>query len=184
MLAGKSPSDWNVVVTCQQGGQRAVRRALHPLVRLRRAGFRNVLVGRVDDVHAFLTGVAELLERRPSLAASLGKILPVERTFAIDVPRFQEQLAEEAAAFVERLAGLSFHVRVERRGHKGVINTQATELALGESLYGALQARGCTPTVTFIDPDMVVAVELIGDVAGLELLTRATRQRFPFVRIS
>ena len=184
MLEGKSPSDWNVVVTCQQGGQRAVRRALHPLVRLRRAGFRNVLVGRVDDVHAFLTGVAELLERRPSLAASLGKILPVERTFAIDVPRFQEQLAEEAAAFVERLAGLSFHVRVERRGHKGVINTQATELALGESLYGALQARGCTPTVTFTDPDVVVAVELIGDVAGLELLTRATRQRFPFVRIS
>ena len=184
MTEGDLPSNWNIVVTCQQGGQRAVRRALHPLVRLRRAGFRNVLVGRVDDVQAFLTGVAELLEHRPGLRASLGKVLPVERTFVVDVPRFQEQLAEEAAALVDRLVGLSFHVRVERRGHKGIINTQATELALGESLYGALTARGCNPTVTFTDPDVVVAVELIGEVAGVELLTRATRQQFPFVRVN
>ena len=184
MTEADSPFDWNVVVTCQQGGQRAVRRILHPLVRLRRAGFRNVLVGRVGDVEVFLSGVAELLERRPSLGAALGKVFPVERTFLVDVPRFSEQLAEEAAALVDRLVGLSFHVRVERRGHKGIINTQATELALGESLYGALVARGCKPTVTFGDPDVVVAVELIGEVAGLQLLTRATRQRFPFVRIT
>ena len=175
--------DWNVVVTCRQGGQRAVRRALHPLVRLRRSGFRNVLVGRVGDVDAFLAGVAGLLERRRSLESALGKLLPIEHTFAVDVERFHDQLVAEAASLVDRLVGRSFHVRLERRGHKGVINTHAAELALGEALYGALEARGTKPTVTFSDPDVVVAVELIGDVAGFDLVTRETRQRFPFVRV-
>ena len=183
MMEGESLPDWNIVVTSRQGGQRAVRRALHPLVRLRRAGFRNVLIGRVDDVDTFLASVAELLEQRRSLASALGKILPVEHLFLIDVPRFHEQLAEEAAPLVERLVGQSFHVRVERRGHKGVINTHAAELALGEALYGALEARGAKPTVTFSDPDVVVAVEVMGDVAGIELLTREMRQRFPFVYV-
>jgi tRNA(Ser,Leu) C12 N-acetylase TAN1 len=182
-MEADSPTDWNVVVTCRQGGQRVVRRALHPFVRLRRAGFRNVLVGHVDDVDALLAAVAELLERRRSLHSSLGKLLPVERTFAVDVPSFHEQLAAAAPDLVERLLGHSFHVRIERRGHKGVINTHAAELALGEALYGALEARGGKPTVTFSDPDVVVAVEIIGDVAGLGLVTRALRQQYPFVRV-
>jgi tRNA(Ser,Leu) C12 N-acetylase TAN1 len=185
MTAGDSPTmlHWNVVLTCRPGGQRAVRRSLHPLARLRRSGFRNVLTGRVDDIDAFLSSVAELLERRRSLQSGLGKLHPVERTFAVDVATFHEQLATEAAVLVERMLGCSFHVRVERRGHKGVINTQDTEKALGDSLYAALEARGHTPVITFKDPDVVVAVEVIGDVAGLGLVTRELRQRFPFVRI-
>jgi len=176
-------SGWNIVVTCKQGGQRAVRRALHPFMRLRPSGFRNVLVGRVDNVEAFLAAVAELLERRPSLQNALGKILPIAHSFVVDLPRFHEQLIAAGAGLVERLVGRSFHVRVERRGHKGVINTQAAEQALGEALYSALAGRGEKPTVTFTDPDVVVAVELIGDTAGLELVTRDLRERFPFVRI-
>ena len=183
MTATDSPTDWNIVVTCQQGGQRAVRRALHPLVRLRRSGFRNVLVGRVDDVEAFLAAVAELLERRRSLGAALGKVRVIEHTFAVDVERFHEQLAAAAAALIDQLVGQSFHVRVERRGHKGVINTQSTEKALGDFLYGELESRGHAPTVTFTDPDVVVAVELIGDVAGIGLVPRERCQRFPFARV-
>jgi tRNA(Ser,Leu) C12 N-acetylase TAN1 len=183
MTSSERPTHWNIVVTCKQGGQRAVRRALHPLIRLRSSGFRNVLVGRVDDVDGFLVAVAEVLARRPRLESALGKLLPVERTFLVDVPRFHEQLAAEAAGLVERLVGQSFHVRVERRGHKGVINTHAAEQALGEALYSDLQARGHKPTVTFTDPDVVVAVELIGEVAGLELVTRDMRERFSFVRV-
>jgi len=183
MIAADSLPDWNIVVTSRPGGQRAVRRALHPFVRLRRAGFRNVLIGRVGDIATFLAEVAELLEQRRSVASALGKIMPVGHIFAIDVSRFHDQLAEETAPLVEQLIGRSFHVRVERRGHKGVINTHAAELALGEALYGALEARGAKPTVTFSDPDVVVAVEVVGNLAGIELLTRELRQRFPFVRV-
>lgn len=178
-----SGSEWNVIVTCRQGGQRPVRRALHPLIHLRRSGFRNVLIGRVADVDALLLGVAAQLERRTRLAGALGKLRLVEHTFTIDPGCFEQQLGTEATVLIEKLMGRSFHVRVERRGHKGVINTQVTEKALGDSLYAGLQARGYTPTITFSDPDVVVAVEILGEVAGLGVVTREQRQQFSFVRI-
>ena len=37
--------------------------------------------------------------------------------------------------------------------------------------------------VDFRDPDVVFAVERIGDRGGIGLLTRELRERFPFVRI-
>jgi tRNA(Ser,Leu) C12 N-acetylase TAN1 len=175
--------DWNVLVTSRDRGEREVLRALAPLVKLRRSGFRNVLLGRVDDPEAFLAAVEVQRERQPFLESSLARILPIERTFAVEVPRFEETLRAEAAPFIDRLAGRSFHVRVERRGHKGLIHSQAAEQALSAHLYETLEARGAAPVVDFEDPDAVVAVELVGDVAGIALVTRELRRRFTFVRI-
>jgi tRNA(Ser,Leu) C12 N-acetylase TAN1 len=176
---------WNVVVTARQGfgAQRALRAALSPLVQLGRSGFRNVSVGHVDDPDAFLAAVAQLRLARPALDRWLGKIIAVERTFAVDPATFQARLQEEVGPFVDRLVGRSFHVRVERRGHKGVIDTHVCEQALGAFLWAALEARGARPVVEFHDPDVVVVVELVGDTAGLALVTRELRTRLPFVNI-
>jgi protease I len=76
-----------------------------------------------------------------------------------------------------------FHVRAERRGHRGVIDSHACERALGAFLWEGLEARGGRPQVHFHDPDVVLAVEVVGDTAGLGLVTRELRARFPFVRI-
>jgi pyruvate/2-oxoglutarate/acetoin dehydrogenase E1 component len=46
-----------------------------------------------------------------------------------------------------------------------------------------LEARGETPLVAFDDADVVVVVELVGDVGGIALVTRELRQRYPFVRV-
>jgi len=170
---------WNLIVTSRESGQRRLRRALRPIVRLQGSGFRNVFVARVDDVEGCLMAVAELCERRPRLDSWLGRILPIERTFAVDPGAFDAQLRVEAVPFVDRLAGRGFHVRVERRGHKGVINTHASE-----HFYDTLNARGQAATVQFADPDVVLAVEVLGDTAGLGLVTRALRERFPFVKIN
>jgi tRNA(Ser,Leu) C12 N-acetylase TAN1 len=176
---------WNVVVTARQGlgAQRALRAALSSLVQLRRSGFRNVSVGHVDDPDAFLVAVAQRRLTHPTLDRRLGKIITVERTFAVDPATFQARLQEEVAPFVDRLVGRSFHVRVERRGHKGVIDTHACEQGLGAFLSAALEARGARPVVAFHDPDVVVVVELVGDTAGVALVTRELRARFPFVKI-
>jgi tRNA(Ser,Leu) C12 N-acetylase TAN1 len=64
-----------------------------------------------------------------------------------------------------------------------MINTHTCETALGDALYAALEARGTHPVVAFHDPDVVIAVEVIGDVAGIGVVTRALRERFPFVKI-
>ena len=174
---------WNVLVTAREGVQRHLRPALRPLVRLRSSGFRNVFVGQVDDPEGLLSGIAGLRERRPSIDRLLGKVLPIERTFVVDRERFQGQLREEATPFLDRLQGRSFHVRVERRGHKGVINTHASELALGEYLYNCLQQRNLEPVVAFHDPEVVIAIEVIGMDCGIAVITRDLRQRFPFVKI-
>lgn len=175
--------EWNFVVTAREGGQRHLRRALRSVIRLRTSGFRNVFLAQVDDVEKALGEVADLLARRPAVNAWLGKILPVERVFPTNPERFPAQLAEQAAPLLDRLQGRSFHVRVERRGHKGVINTHACEQALGDFLYTALEQRDQHPAVVFQDPDVVVAVEVIGWESGMAVITRDLRERFPFVKI-
>jgi tRNA(Ser,Leu) C12 N-acetylase TAN1 len=176
---------WNVVVTARQepGAPRALRDALSRLVRLWGSGFRNVLVGHVDDPGAFLAAVEQRRLARPTLDRWLGKIIAIERTFAVDPATFQTRLAAEAAPFVDRLVERTFHVRVERRGHKGAIDTHACEQALGAVLWAALEARGAHPVVEFRDPDVVLVVEVVGDTAGLGLVTRELRARFPFVKV-
>jgi tRNA(Ser,Leu) C12 N-acetylase TAN1 len=175
--------DWNVLVTSREGELRSLRRMLAPLARLRGTGFRNVLTARVDDLTAFLTGVAELRERQILQEHQLGRVLPIERTFRVAVDDFDAQLRAETAYLLPRLANRRFHVRLERRGHKGIIDTAASEHALGEHLYHELEARGELAGVDFRDPDVVVVVELVGDVGGIGLITRELHQQFPFVKI-
>ena len=177
------PVAWNLVVTSQHGFQRRLRRALVPLVRLRRTVFRNVLVGWAEDPAALCEAVASLLEQRPHVGRWLGKILPLARTFVVDADAFDAQVRHEAEPLLDALAGGTFHVRIERRGHKGVINTQASERALGEYVYETLRARGAQPVVRFRDPDAVLAVEVLGEVGGIGVVTRGVRTRFPFVKI-
>jgi tRNA(Ser,Leu) C12 N-acetylase TAN1 len=177
------PLEWNVIVTAREGHQRRLRRALFPLVRLRRCGFRNVLVGQVESTDALLGAMAERIALRPELQDWLGKVMPIERSFAMEVARFDEQLRAEAAPLVDRLAGRTYHVRVERRGHKGTINSHACERALGDFLFAELETRGAHPVVAFRDPDVVIAIEAVGNRAGIALVTRELRARYPFVRI-
>jgi tRNA(Ser,Leu) C12 N-acetylase TAN1 len=174
---------WNVLVTAREGTPRQLRGALSRLVRLARSGFRNVFLAHVDDPDAFLAAVAELRAARPMLDGWLGKIVPVERTFPVEPAAFQARLEAEATHFLDRLAGRSFHVRIERRGHKGHIDTHACEQALGAHLWEALERRGAHPVIDFEDPDVVLAVELVGDTAGMALVTRERRTRFPFVKV-
>ena len=175
---------WNLVVTAQEGGGKRLRRALRPLVELEWSPFRNVAFAWVPDRDAFLDAVAALKVAQPRLDEWLGKIVPIEATFVLDVPRVLTQLEELVIPWLPRLAGASFHVRVVRRGHKGVLDSHATEQALGGRIVELLEARGTAGRVDFRDPDLIVHVELVGDVGGVALVPRALRERYPFVRVT
>jgi tRNA(Ser,Leu) C12 N-acetylase TAN1 len=175
--------DWNLVVTAHGGRRHDLIHALRSIVKLTRAGYSEVLIGRTPDVDACLAGIATRAETDAVFATEvLARVVPVARTFAL-AAEIEPQLVAETATLLDALAGNSFHVRVERRGHRRLVQSDQLERRLGTALVDALGARGETPRVTFDDPDLIVAVELIGDAGGIGLVPRTWRRRHRFVRL-
>src|SRR3989442_1471564 len=164
-------ASWNVLATSLEGRRDALLMALRRLGKFRRGGYRNVVVRAVESVDELLPPPA------------LARVVPIEATVRFEAPTAVETLAAAAEPFVDRLAGGSFFVRLERRGLKGRLHTPTVERALGDHVWRALEARGHTPRVAFKDPDAVLVIETIGDEAGLGVLTRALRAQHPFVKI-
>lgn len=176
-------ADWNLVVTAYGGRRHDLVHALRPIVRLKRAGYAEVTVGRVDDLEATLAAIAARADADPVFAGEImARVVPVSRTFAL-ADEVEAQLVAETAAFGATVGEQSFHVRVERRGRKRELPSNELERRLGGALVDAIQATGATPRVTFADPDVIVAVELIGEYGGIGLVPRAWRAAYRFVRL-
>lgn len=150
----------------------------------RGGGYRNVAIGRVADVPAFLDAWREAMAADPILAAAVGRVLPILRTFPVDQADPAASLLAAVEPLAPAIAGRSFYVRIERRGLRGMLNSSDVERTLGAVLWGRLEAAGHVPRVTFDDPDVVVVVETLGDRGGVALLDRAVRAGYLFVRVS
>lgn len=180
--ASNSPS-WNVLATAQEGAARDLKRLLKRFGKFRASGFRNVLIGEIADFPEFCGALAVEIERRPYARAWLGKVRPVQQTLPVDVANFATDVEAALAQMVDAIGSRTFHVRVERRGHKGILSTRDLELRFGDYLWGVLEERGFQPSVNFGDPEVVVAVEIVGDAAGISLIYREFRQAFAFVKL-
>ena len=176
-------ASWNVLATSLEGRRDALLMALRRLGKFRRGGYRNVVVGAVESVDEFLARVREALDADPLLPTALARVVPIEATVRFEAPTAVETLAAAAEPLIDRLAGGSFFVRLERRGLKGRLHTPTVERALGDHVWRALEARGYAPRVAFEDPDAILVIETIGDEAGLGVVTRALRAQHPFVKI-
>ena len=176
-------SHWNVLATSLEGRRDALLMALRRLGKFRRGGYRNVVVGLVESLEEFLLRVHEGLAADALLPTTLARMVPIELTVRIEAPSAVDTIAAAVEPLVDRLAGGSFFVRLERRGLKGRLHTPTVERELGDRVWRALEARGHTPRVDFKDPDAVLVVETIGDEAGIGIVTRALRAQHPFVRI-
>jgi tRNA(Ser,Leu) C12 N-acetylase TAN1 len=173
--------DWNVVITVRDGGFARARRLLQQFGPVRRTGFYNVLLLRVDDVHHLLEELRQRVAEDARILDFVSRIMPVFRTFTFQSPEEFEARAREAVlAWASELAGKAFHVRLHRRGFKGRLATPEVERLLAEALLEALVNAGTPGRIVFADPDAIVAVETIGNQAGMALWTRADLQRYPF----
>jgi tRNA(Ser,Leu) C12 N-acetylase TAN1 len=176
--------DWNVLVTTREGGFNRAYRLLREFGPVERTGFLNVLVLRVADPSTILGLLTERSSQEPDLAAVLGRVLPVTRTFTFQSPEEFEARARDAAlAWVPDLAGKTFHVRLHRRGFKGRMASPEEERFLDGVLLEALQNAGTSGRITFDDPDAILAVETLGNQAGLSLWTREELRRYPLLRL-
>ena len=175
--------DWNVLATSVEGARPILLAWLRRHAAFRGGGYRNVAIGRVADVPAFLDTLRDDLARDPGRGAILGRVLPIERTLLLDPSDPLGSLEAAVEPLHGRLAGGSYFVRLERRGLRDALHSSDGERILGAVLWRALEAAGHTPRVSFRDPDAIVVIETLGERAGIGIIDRALRSTYPFVRI-
>src|SRR5438067_2310893 len=146
-------------------------------------GLVNQVVPPGDHVAAFLDRVRDAPAADPFLPSALAKLVPIEKTVRIDPRNAAATLAEAAGPFLDRLAGGSFFVRIERRGLKGQLHSPTLEREVADPIWRALESRGVKPRVEFHDPDNILVIETVGGDAGLAVLGRALRHDYPFVKV-
>ncbi len=174
--------DWNVVATIHDGGFRRACRLLSLEGELSRTEFYNIVVMKVSDVDAFLARLQTLWSESRSFPEVVAHVRPVRETFHFQSPEeFEAKAQELALGLAESLAGKTFHVRIHRRGLKGTLSTKDEERSLADAVLARLSTTGASARVAFDDPDAVLAVDSVGDRAGMTLWTREDLRRYPFL---
>ena len=176
--------EWNVVVTVQEDGYQKARRLLQRFGEVGKTDFFNLLVMRVPDYRQFMEELREEGERDPESFHALASVIPVVQSFAFQTPQeFEEKARQAVLAWLPALAGRGFHVRMHRRGVKGKLSTMEEERLLDGHLLEALELAGNKGSITFDDPDAIVALETLGGRAGLSLWTREELKRYPLLHL-
>lgn len=177
--------DWNVVVSVRGNGRdhfKAACRYLKTVARVDTTDYYNVLALKVDDIPLFLEAVKRDIGLHPGLGQALARVVPVSQVFVFQGPdEFVERAQRAASGFASQLADQAFYVRMHRRGFRGVLLSPELERRLDRMLLEQLAAAGTPGSVRFADPDAVLVIETLGQWAGFALITRALRERYPFV---
>jgi len=174
---------WNVLATAKNLEQRHLARRLKRFGDFRWAPYLGLLIGRVEDHQAFFDQLRRCEENEPGFLFPLARLVPLDRTFIFTTDTLVPLLKSEVLGYAEQIGSGSFHVRVERRGHKDEIHSRQIEQALAEALIEALSKRDHTPHVDFHDPDVIIAIEIVGNECGVGFITKSLRERYPFVKV-
>ena len=176
--------DWNVIVTVYEDEYRAAHHLLREFGDIVATGYHNVLTLKVADVDEFTRLLGKRVEEQPGLLNTLSHLVPAGQTFNFDdAADFEERACQAVLQFVPRLKSCRFHVRMHRRGLKEAMSSQEEEQLMDKVLLDALEAAGTPGSITFDDPDAIVAIETLGHRAGVSLWTREDLQRYPFLRL-
>jgi tRNA(Ser,Leu) C12 N-acetylase TAN1 len=179
---GSAVPDWNVTVTLAEPTFRIARNLLAPWGRLRRTEYFNVAVMKVADPILFLREFASAVEETPGILNAMSHVVPFEHVFTFkDAAEFEAKLREIVLSYAPRLAGKSFHVRLRRRGLKGVISSPEEERFLDDVLLEALAAAGTPGHISFEDPDHVLLIETVGEGGGVALWTGEDLKGYAFL---
>jgi len=176
--------DWNVVVSTRERGFAAACGFLGKFGPVQKTPFFNVLIMRVENVREFLEGLHQKISENPGALNFLARVSPVSHTFEFHTPEeFEGRAGEAALRWAREIAGKRFHVRIRRRGFKGRLSSMEEERVLADLILEALNKAGGQGHVSFKDPDAVLAVEIVGQRAGLSLWTREEMARYPLLRV-
>jgi len=176
--------DWNVVVTLHDGGFVPACRLLEPYGVVRRSEFFNILMMRADDPVWLLGELHRQLAGSPDIGGWIARFMPLQQFFTFQsADEFESRARDAVIAWLPRLAGSSFHVRMHRRGFKGKISSMEEERFLDTLLLEQLEETGRPARLTFDDPDFIIVVESLGPRCGLALWERDELARFPLLHL-
>ena len=176
--------DWNLVVTVQEHGFSRAWQLLRTFGPVAKTDYYNVLTLRLTDVVPFLDELQQAWDQQTSLQMVLARVMPVERTFRFqNAEEFERKACGAVADWVEQLAGHSFHVRMHRRGFRDRLVSQHEEQFLDHWLVEQTQHAGQGATITFDDPDYIIALETVGQRAGVSIWDREARARYGFLKL-
>lgn len=178
--------EWNVIVTVNERGYPPVRRLLREYGRIERSDFFNVMVMQVADTAAFLEAMRTLYQAPPPELNYVGRIVPVSLRFHFqNAEEFEAKARQAISQWLDELAGRHFYLRMHRRGFKGRLSSQQEECFLDTFLLEALAGRGSAAAkVDFEGAERVIALETLGQEAGLSLWRREELDRYPFLKLA
>ena len=175
--------DWNVILTSQMDQERRLLRELAGLGEFSPSGFREVILGKVPDLTAFLETLKGWWEEKPFLPQLLSTAAPVSRVFPFTLENLVPRLKEEVLPLMADIGDRAFYVRMKRRGHKGELSSLEVEQALDQFLKEELAAQGFSPHIDFNNPEVIVLLETVHNQCGLALITRQMKERYPFIKV-
>jgi tRNA(Ser,Leu) C12 N-acetylase TAN1 len=138
----------------------------------------------VPDVDAFTRVIFERVTVQPGLLNLISRIVPGTITFDFQSPvEFEAHAKDAVVQLAPALVGKRFHVRIHRRGFKHRIVSPEEERQLDHVILAELAAKGPGAEVAFDDPDVIVAIETVGQRACVSAWSREDLARYPFLRL-
>jgi hypothetical protein len=176
--------DWNVVVTVYEGRYEAASRLLERFAELSETDYFNVFALHAEDPIELLEALESAAGKDPAVRASLSRVMPVTATFSFQTPQeFEQRARDTAALWLPNLVGQCFHVRMHRRGFKSRLSSQGEEQLLDHFLLERLRAEGESARIGFDHVDFVLALETLGQRAGMSLWSSEQIQRYPLLKL-
>jgi hypothetical protein len=93
--------EWNILATAIKRQERYLLRLLSRYGEFRGSGYRDVVMGRVEDVDDFLENLETIQRENPGKLRPLSQVVPLERTFQFDLSDFKDKLKEVISLYVE-----------------------------------------------------------------------------------
>ncbi len=173
------PEDWNVMVIGDGEREQELLASLEADGEFERSGFRNVVIGHVDDIVEFLEDAEQ--RKYPMVK----RVIPIDDTFFASPELVIDRLKMRLERYIDEIEpGETFGIRVERRGMKGAISSQRVEREIGDYFYGLVeQVQGRKPRVNLNQPDKLIAIEIVGNQCGIGFITREMRDKYSVIKV-
>jgi tRNA(Ser,Leu) C12 N-acetylase TAN1 len=171
--------DWNVLVIGERDAERELLQDLAEDGEFERSGFRDVVIGSVEDIVEFLEDAEQ--KKYPHV----NRVIPIDDAFYVSPENLVEVLKKRVERYIDELElGETFGFRVERRGMKEDISSQMVEREVGGYFFDLLEkVHGRKPKVDLKNPDKLIAVEIIGNRCGIGFITREMREKYHVIKV-